>query len=1030
VEERTSGGTIVVAGARNDSVNGLAQAGSAELFVGGQFVTRLTAGAAAEAGAQFGYSVDVDAGLIVVGAPYEGGEVVKADPPGDPQGAVYIFNPAGNLVAKLSPGRAPGNPGAISTDTDPAHRPVNRFGTGVAIDGTGDTIVVAANSSYAQRNTATVFVFPKPAGGWANTDTDDSTVVKLSSSGASFRMEQASGVAISGDGSTIAQGYQDDAVDGFSRLVVHEKGGGWADDLDSTEVTLRWSAAPDYLRRGSSIGISDNGDMIVTSGHSRYTYPPGVTAGTPGAVIARPGRALIWERGSGTWAEKLDFDINANLVRAGAENGDRVSSHVAVNGDGTTIVISNAWKQANNYAGGEALVFTAADSQSWSGTPTPVHTLTSPQQGGQLFFGAGVAIDGNTIVVGQPEAVYFIAEEPNTADRVPIESGRGRACSFDLSATDVQASGAELPHPTVALSTCMDTTADGVTTWTCDLTTVDAAEDDAAMINIPAGTPDGTFTISGSVMVEGAAAPYTASLEVEIGTVDEVAAAAFGFAPNPAADNAPYPATIPAGGETVLQLGVLNENGTASAAGSIASILFTTTSGSLSLLSPDSGCEGGGLACQVDVDALNADNSNAIQIQLDGPGAGQSGTATVSATVLSGDGETFRPDPLEVTFAGAAETLMISEPPTSLLNVNTPDAGDDLDNRDALTLSVSAADASGNSVLLDTLTSVQLEDPDGKAVSGVVARLKIERDANGDPDLDDDGNQQLVLDAAGNPQVELDVEVEAANALATGAYTLEVKAAGKTATQTINVSAGAAAVMLSVEGTAEIGQRLTATATVTDADGNAVADGTPVTALHSVDLALALGSTTAVVGRSGSGKTTLLHVAAGIDLPDSGAVQLLGRDLATMRDRERAVFRRDHLGLVFQFFRLLRHLTVEENVTLPALIAGEAGRYRKRSRELLERVGLGDRARDRIDGLSGGEQQRVAICRALLRRPSVLLADEPTGNLDDQAAKAVMKLMLNLVRDEKKTLLFVTHSVEAAALADRRLELASGRLKA
>lgn len=206
-------------------------------------------------------------------------------------------------------------------------------------------------------------------------------------------------------------------------------------------------------------------------------------------------------------------------------------------------------------------------------------------------------------------------------------------------------------------------------------------------------------------------------------------------------------------------------------------------------------------------------------------------------------------------------------------------------------------------------------------------------------------------------------------------------------------------------------------------------DGTSVTALRSVRLALAPGSTTAVVGRSGSGKTTLLHVAAGIDLPDSGDVQLLGRNLATMRDRERAVFRRDHLGLVFQFFRLLRHLTVEENVTLPALIAGEAGGYEKRARELLERVGLADRARDRIDGLSGGEQQRVAICRALLRRPSVVLADEPTGNLDDKAAKAVMTLMLDLVRDEKKTLLFVTHSVEAAALADTRLELASGRLK-
>lgn len=208
------------------------------------------------------------------------------------------------------------------------------------------------------------------------------------------------------------------------------------------------------------------------------------------------------------------------------------------------------------------------------------------------------------------------------------------------------------------------------------------------------------------------------------------------------------------------------------------------------------------------------------------------------------------------------------------------------------------------------------------------------------------------------------------------------------------------------------------------------AGGSPLTALRAASLALEPGTTTAVIGRSGSGKTTLLHLAAGIDVPSQGRIEVLGRDLSRMRDRERAVFRRDHVGMVFQFFRLLDHLTVEENVTLPARIAGDLGRRKHRAQELLERVGLASRAADRIDGLSGGEQQRVAICRALLRRPSLLLADEPTGNLDDESAALVMDLLLGLAEEEGKTLLYATHSADAAGLAQRKLTLASGVLGA
>ncbi|HVI96021.1 MAG TPA: ABC transporter ATP-binding protein [Anaeromyxobacter sp.] len=186
-------------------------------------------------------------------------------------------------------------------------------------------------------------------------------------------------------------------------------------------------------------------------------------------------------------------------------------------------------------------------------------------------------------------------------------------------------------------------------------------------------------------------------------------------------------------------------------------------------------------------------------------------------------------------------------------------------------------------------------------------------------------------------------------------------------------------------------------------------------------------SAVAVTGRSGSGKSTLLHLAAGIDAPTSGEVLLLGRPLAALSDRERTRVRRDHVGLVFQFFHLLPHLSVEENVLVPALVAGDPPRPATgRARELLARVGLEARLRDPVQKLSGGEMQRVALCRALLRRPKLLLADEPTGNLDEENGQRVMELLLGLAREEGSAVLYVTHSRELAALADAIWTLHSG----
>jgi predicted ABC-type transport system involved in lysophospholipase L1 biosynthesis ATPase subunit len=157
---------------------------------------------------------------------------------------------------------------------------------------------------------------------------------------------------------------------------------------------------------------------------------------------------------------------------------------------------------------------------------------------------------------------------------------------------------------------------------------------------------------------------------------------------------------------------------------------------------------------------------------------------------------------------------------------------------------------------------------------------------------------------------------------------------------------------------------------------------------------------------------------------------VLGQDLQSRTEGERTRLRRDAIGLVFQFFHLLPHLSVQENVWLPALIAGDPpSAFTDRTAELLKRVGLSDRGDDPVGRLSGGEMQRVAICRAVLRRPRLLLADEPTGNLDDETSRVVMDQMVELVADEGSTLVYVTHSEELAARADLRWNLHSGLLE-
>ena len=199
--------------------------------------------------------------------------------------------------------------------------------------------------------------------------------------------------------------------------------------------------------------------------------------------------------------------------------------------------------------------------------------------------------------------------------------------------------------------------------------------------------------------------------------------------------------------------------------------------------------------------------------------------------------------------------------------------------------------------------------------------------------------------------------------------------------------------------------------------------------LDEVELEVAAGEFLVFLGRSGSGKSTLLNMLSGIDRPDAGSVRVGGRELGAMSERELTRFRRDHIGIVFQFFNLIPILTVLENVILPAELAGESGpALRARGRELLASMGLEALADNYPDLLSAGEQQRVAIARALIREPALVLADEPTGNLDSDSAARVMTLLLSLTRDAGKTLVMATHDMDSLSLADRVGRIEDGML--
>jgi putative ABC transport system ATP-binding protein len=202
----------------------------------------------------------------------------------------------------------------------------------------------------------------------------------------------------------------------------------------------------------------------------------------------------------------------------------------------------------------------------------------------------------------------------------------------------------------------------------------------------------------------------------------------------------------------------------------------------------------------------------------------------------------------------------------------------------------------------------------------------------------------------------------------------------------------------------------------------------PVVALDHLNLNISKGEFVAVTGKSGCGKSTLINIIGGLDSPDQGQVMINGEDITQMDDRRLTLFRRDQIGIIFQFFNLLPILSLKENIALPHLLKGNSDRLDENIDRLLHEMDLYERRHHKPHELSGGEMQRVAICRALINDPELILADEPTGNLDSASGRQVLDILHRLKNEKVKTILLVTHSQEGAATADRVLRMRDGKL--
>lgn len=739
-----------------------------------------------------------------------------------------------------------------------------------------DVNALTGNEDIDRWRYAAGWVFSRGAG-WSDTAINDAGVTTLHTPSAvplgtgSRNVNRHDGafigdLDISGDGSVVAIGHSQldlplDETSGVQGgchscadrdhggVTIYDRGSAaWS--AFSGAATAVLNATGDSLlnsafmpRIGSNVVLDVSGETLVAGAGGRYSTVRHSTNNPNNAINPWKGAALVWEKPSGAWAN--DNAPDARLTDADSHPADLFGRHVAISDSGDRIIAGNESDSENNYQRGEAHVFEKPGG-GWADNAAAALVLNSPQYTAanpetyQLAFGAGPAIDGeNTVAIGQFEAISYLAERwVDGVRQTNLEKGPGRAWLFDLSNINpiaAQATGRALAVP---VSNCAPDDSDEIRRWNCDV----YFGEEAAQIVIPAGTPEGsTFSLSVSMKINGES--RTAVQAVRVDTVKEVASAALDFAEYATGERRGelYPATISAGQRTVLQLSLLNENGTAAARGSVSSILFTTSRGALTT-GIGGGCgTGGGLACRIPVAAINASNADDIRVAVEHPGADQGGSGTVRVAVISSIGESFNPAPIEITFAGAANVLAISEPGRSLLNTDTCDApeadgpvgcrsADEQDNRDVLTLQVTATDKSGNNTAVPTRYGTPtITGPDGARVpsSAIAVTWPLRRDG------DDDGTDITATDPLdtkdGAPQVRLDVNASETARLANGEYTIELNAGRLRGSRTFRIGGGPATVALSTPSSSPaITSQFTVTATVTDASGAAVPDDTPV----------------------------------------------------------------------------------------------------------------------------------------------------------------------------------------------------------
>ena len=567
-----------------------------------------------------------------------------------------------------------------------------------------------------------------------------------------------------------------------------------------------------------------------------------------GAAVS-DGTAIIWVPGFVSAMPQLTLVSADTQTTSGAASA---TYRVAVGADGSTAWVTVT---AANLSG--VLIF--SNLAAYADPPDDLAlSLHLPADSDNIVpTDSTLRVGADLTYTGKGQTAYISDGTLRVAGSQEWESGRRR---LTIAGQTVPTYSATNPD------TCKGVSVDSQTDWTC------AVELDSATIHIPAGTPDGTSTISGVITVNGR--EYRDTLEVTVvapNTIDEVTDVQFDFAEQERGANRgePYPANIPVGGETKFRLKILNENGSASAAGSIGSILLTTSAGTLSTRIGGGCVGGGGAACQIPVSAITAANADEIDVTLTHPGPNKSGRGEVRVSVLAIDGETFTPPALSVTFAGEAASLAISESSGSLLSAAT----DADDNRDVLKLTVSAADAAGNNVALPyRAPRAVVRGPDGKVVTSGISVVWTE-----DGDDADDAHDRFTRNTADAVEATIRVTATAESPLKLGVYTLELRTAGQTATQKFTVVGGTDSVALSEpEGELRVNGTISLTATLRDAEGNPVPDGTPVSwaerstgqsavlVLLNADAATTGGASTATFFAVGAGTAVVSAESGGV----------------------------------------------------------------------------------------------------------------------------------------------------------------------